>query len=178
MSSLTAARTENFDDAYARIREALGIRTQMQLAELLGIRQSSISDAKRRESIPSDWLMTLAIDHGLHPVWMLTGKGGKYMVASDQSTDMLLGSEMDRIKADAAERARQDVIDGLGVSRLLSLLRQALPQDVSLRMEMPGGASEQDLIDGIGAPVTGTATPCGMIRMDDRAGAPGAKAAA
>ncbi|MBG3875564.1 bacteriophage CI repressor [Desulfovibrio oxamicus] len=178
MSSLTAARTENFDDAYARIREALGIRTQVQLAEVLCIRQSSISDAKRRGSIPSDWLLTLGLDHGLHPVWVLTGTGGKYLVASDQSTDMLLGSEVDRIRAEAAERARQDVIDGLGVSRLLSLLRQALPQDVTLRMEMPGGASDADLTNGIGGTVTGTATPCGMIRMDDRAGASGAKVAA
>lgn len=165
MTSLTAARTENFEAAYARIREALSIRTQVQLAEVLGIRQSSISDAKRRESIPSDWLLTLALDHGLHPTWVLTGQGGKFMIASDQSTDMLLGAELERIKADAAERARQDVIDGLGVSRLLSLLRQALPQDVTLRMEMPGGASEADLIGS----VIGTATPCGMVRMDDRA---------
>jgi|GEM_PF-716211 len=150
MTRLTTTHTESFEGAYARIREALGIRTQMQLAEVLGIRQSSISDAKRRESIPSDWLLTLALDHGLHPTWVLTGTGGKFMIASDQSTGMLLGDELDRIKADAAERARQDVIDGLGVSALLSLLRQALPQDVTLRMEMPGGAS-------------------GMVRMDGRA---------
>lgn len=165
MTRPTTTHTESFEAAYARICQALSIHTQVQLAEVLGIRQSSISDAKRRESIPSDWLLTLALDHGLHPTWVLTGTGGQYMVASDQSTAMLLGDELERIKAAVAERARQDFIDGLGVSRLLSLLRQALPQDVILRMEMSGGASEADLINTI----TGTATPCRMVHMDDRA---------
>jgi hypothetical protein len=162
-----------FAPAYARIQEALGINTQMQLAEALGIRQSSISDAKRRGSIPADWLLTLALNHGLHPRWVLTGRGGRHMVASDRSTDMLLGEEVDRIRAEAAERARQDVIDGLGVSRLLSLLRQALPQEVILRMEMPGGDAAGDAATGT---VTGTPMPCGMVRMDGEAPAAGAAA--
>lgn len=39
-----------------RIRFITGTETQAELADLLGVRQSFISDAKRRGKIPSSWL--------------------------------------------------------------------------------------------------------------------------
>ena len=49
----------DFNDIYERMRIATGCRTQMELADVLEIRQSSISDAKRRDSVPGDWYMKL-----------------------------------------------------------------------------------------------------------------------
>lgn len=66
---------DGWDAAYRRIQEALGVSTQMELAAALGVRQSSISDAKRRESIPADWQLALFEDHGLMPAWVRTGEG-------------------------------------------------------------------------------------------------------
>ena len=48
-----------FTEIYERIKLATNCRTQVELAELLNIRQSSISDAKRRDSVPGDWYMKL-----------------------------------------------------------------------------------------------------------------------
>ena len=48
--------TNRFDEAFDRIKKATGMRTQVEIAKLLDIRQSSISDAKRRQSIPDSWL--------------------------------------------------------------------------------------------------------------------------
>lgn len=45
-----------FQDAYERILQATGLRTQSEVAALLGVKQSSISDAKRRKHIPDPWL--------------------------------------------------------------------------------------------------------------------------
>jgi len=59
-----------FDEALERIKRATGARTQVELAAILGIRQSSISDAKRRRSIPADWLIKLYRSHGLNPDWV------------------------------------------------------------------------------------------------------------
>ena len=53
--------------------EAIGIRTQTELAEALGIRQSSISDAKRRMVIPDSWLLRLLLQYRVNPLWILTG---------------------------------------------------------------------------------------------------------
>ena len=62
-----------FEDAVERIKKATGARTQVELAAILEIRQSSISDAKRRKSIPADWLLKLYRSHGLNPDWIMEG---------------------------------------------------------------------------------------------------------
>lgn len=69
-----------FDAAYARICEVCGMKTQTELSAYLGIRQSSISDAKRRMMIPAAWLLTLLTRKGVNPAWILTGGGSKFLV--------------------------------------------------------------------------------------------------
>lgn len=73
----------DFQSAYDRIREATGLRTQGEVATELGIRQSSISDAKRRNSIPDQWLLTLLDKHALNPAWVRSGKGPRYVTGCD-----------------------------------------------------------------------------------------------
>ena len=60
-----------------RFFEAAGCRTQVALADFLGIKQSSVADAKKRGSIPSDWLITLWRKKGVNPDWILTGQGAR-----------------------------------------------------------------------------------------------------
>ena len=69
--------------ALKRFFEAAGCRTQVELAEFLGIKQSSVSDAKERGSIPSDWLLTLWRKKGVNPDWILTGQGTKGLQPAD-----------------------------------------------------------------------------------------------
>ncbi len=69
----------NFDEVFDRIRLATGTRTQVELAEVLHIRQSSISDAKRRNSVPSDWFLKLFEQFGLNPDWLKKGAGPMYL---------------------------------------------------------------------------------------------------
>ncbi|MBI9111981.1 S24 family peptidase [Maridesulfovibrio ferrireducens] len=68
-----------FDETLERIKKATGTRTQVQLAEILNIRQSSISDAKRRSSIPAEWYIKLYKTHGLNPEWLSDGVEPVYM---------------------------------------------------------------------------------------------------
>ena len=69
----------NFDEIFERIKYATHTRTQIELATVLDIRQSSISDAKRRNSIPSDWCMKLFERFGLNPDWIKKGTGPMYL---------------------------------------------------------------------------------------------------
>ena len=59
---------DKFDAQFQRILEATGCKTQVELADILEVRQSAISDAKRRMTIPSNWLETLHKKQGLHVV--------------------------------------------------------------------------------------------------------------
>lgn len=72
--------------ALQRVYEAVGCRTQVELAQFLGIRQSSISDAKRRKAIPADWLLKILREKGISPDWILTGEGPRTMQAAGYAT--------------------------------------------------------------------------------------------
>lgn len=67
-------KPDAFEDAYARIQAATRTRTQTEIANLLGIKQSSISDAKKKNTIPDGWLITLYRSLGLEPDWVLYGQ--------------------------------------------------------------------------------------------------------
>ena len=71
----------------ARVFEAAGCQTQLQLAAILDIRQSSISDAKRRGAIPSDWLIKLLYLRGVNPAWIMDGIGPKFLAPSNDPVD-------------------------------------------------------------------------------------------
>lgn len=72
---VTPEREAAFEAAMARIKDVTGASTQVQLAEVLEVRQSSISDAKRRASIPPEWLLKLQRSHKIFADWFLTGEG-------------------------------------------------------------------------------------------------------
>ncbi|EFL53054.1 putative phage repressor [Solidesulfovibrio fructosivorans JJ]] len=68
-----------FDEAFDRIKQATGMRTQVEIAKLLDIRQSSISDAKRRQSIPDSWLIKLYQIYNLNPNWIIDGEQPQFL---------------------------------------------------------------------------------------------------
>ena len=69
----------SFDEVMTRIYMATGTTTQVDLGEYLGVRQSSVSDAKKRNSIPSRWLLTLFFKDWINPNWILRGIGGMFV---------------------------------------------------------------------------------------------------
>lgn len=78
---------EYFTAAYNRIREVTGCRTQVEVSEFLDIRQSSISDAKKRGNIPGEWLITLLEKNSINPLWIKTGRGDRYVALSPNAPE-------------------------------------------------------------------------------------------
>ncbi len=72
------------ENALKRFFEAAGCRTQMELAQFLDIQQSTVSDAKKRGTIPSEWLVKLLHIKHVNPDWVLTGEGSRYLVPADK----------------------------------------------------------------------------------------------
>ncbi len=66
------------DEQLRRIYEATGCKTQVDLAALFGIRQSSVSIVRRQNKIPDKWLVQLSL-MGINLGWVLTGKGPRYL---------------------------------------------------------------------------------------------------
>lgn len=81
-SGKEAPRASEFDLGFERIAMAIKTRenfTQQELAAILGIRQSSVSDAKRRGVIPGEWAIKLFRDFRLNPLWIYEGLAPKFV---------------------------------------------------------------------------------------------------
>ena len=71
----------SFEAIYARMLFAAGVRTQTELANLLQMKQASISEAKKRGSIPAEWCMRLYDTCGIRFDWQRFGTGPVYDAA-------------------------------------------------------------------------------------------------
>ncbi len=99
------------NQALARVYEVAECRTQLELSQVLEIRQSSISDAKRRNSIPSDWLIKLLRLKQINPHWILTGQGSKFLVSSETAPPV---RSVNTVEVRPPEQcSAQDLIDEL-----------------------------------------------------------------
>lgn len=81
------------DDILRRIMFATNLKTQTQLADVLGVRRAAITDAKRRKSIPAEWFLKLCRLYQLNPVWLESGFGPMYVKqgGSDEQSPAPLG---------------------------------------------------------------------------------------
>ncbi len=82
---------QDFNAIMQRLYEATETKTQQQLATILEVQQSSISDSKRRESIPDSWLITLLTKKNINPLWVLDGTEPKFQ-SNDNETPLFLAS--------------------------------------------------------------------------------------
>lgn len=58
-----------------RMIRAIGGKTQGDLGKILGISQTSISEAKRKGKVPPEWFLKLCVEKKLNPNWLLAGQG-------------------------------------------------------------------------------------------------------
>ena len=69
----------DFEAQYRRVFEAAGCVTQTELADFLAIAESTVSDVKRRKTIPSAWFLKLFEEKCINPHWIRTGQGCRTM---------------------------------------------------------------------------------------------------
>jgi len=67
-----------FDKFFKRLSEVSGVRTQQEMARLLGVNRSAITQAKTRGVVPETWLYKLARDFGYSLEWLEKGTGEQW----------------------------------------------------------------------------------------------------
>ncbi len=92
---ITKESRAEFEGAMDRLRQVSGCSTQVQLADFLGIRQSSISDAKRRCSIPAEWLLRVWRKTRISPDWIMYGKDSGHKLAMPADADGMILKDID-----------------------------------------------------------------------------------
>jgi len=71
--------TSVFDNFLKRVFETTGVNSQSELAEALDINRSAITQARKKDAIPSKWLLQLFRRYGLNPDWVETGNGQAFI---------------------------------------------------------------------------------------------------
>ena len=74
------------ESVLSRIMSATGIRSQSELARVLGIGRQAVTDAKKRSHIPADWYLYLCRKYGLNPQWLESGLGTMYIAEQGESS--------------------------------------------------------------------------------------------
>ncbi|MEE4358392.1 MAG: S24 family peptidase [Desulfococcaceae bacterium] len=67
--------TSAFDIFLTRVFEATGIRSQNELALFLKVNRSAITQAKKKDAVPENWIFKLSRSFGLNPDWLEKGRG-------------------------------------------------------------------------------------------------------
>lgn len=77
--------TTAFDAFLKRIFEATGIASQNELASVLKINRSAITQARKKNAIPDKWILKLFRLYGLNPDWIETGIGPVFAKTAESS---------------------------------------------------------------------------------------------
>lgn len=74
--------TPRFEQFLHRLSEAAGIGSQTELADALGVNRSAITQARKKDAIPSKWLLQMYRAYGLNPDWLEKGEGQAFIALS------------------------------------------------------------------------------------------------
>jgi phage repressor protein C with HTH and peptisase S24 domain len=76
---MSASRFESF---LQRVFQATGLTSQTELASVLKVNRSAITQARKKNSIPDKWILQLYKTYGLNPDWVETGSGQTFIKKS------------------------------------------------------------------------------------------------
>ena len=94
VSNMTATK---FDSFLQRVFEATGLTSQTELASVLSINRSAITQARKKDSIPDKWILQLYRSFGLNPDWIETKNKKKFHQHPEFSDDAF--SNIPKVKA-------------------------------------------------------------------------------
>lgn len=59
-----------FETFSKKVSDAIGLRNQNELSAAIGVNSSSITQARKRDKIPANWILKLCLKYGLNPNWL------------------------------------------------------------------------------------------------------------
>ena len=138
-----------FHPFYQRLFSEGIIASQRELASLLGVKDSAISQAKKRKIIPRAWITEISEKMNLTPKWIKTGNGEKYFDKPDDSNHSF--EIVPKVKArlyagDGSFDVDQKIAEYYSFQKLW-LRKKGNPKNMVL-MDIVGNSMEPELKDG------------------------------
>jgi phage repressor protein C with HTH and peptisase S24 domain len=135
-----------FKPFFIRIAEATGISSQTQLASILNVNRSAITQAKMNDSIPAKWILHLSREFGLNPDWIEKGTGSK-LIRGDETAFEKIPKVKARLSAGGGSFEVGDEIEGFYSFQKDWLRTRGMPDKMVL-MDIFGNSMEPELKDG------------------------------
>lgn len=135
-----------FKPFFLRIAEATGISSQTQLASILNVNRSAITQAKVNDSIPAKWILHLSREFGLSPDWIEKGTGSK-LIRDDETAFEKIPKVKARLSAGGGSFEVGDEIEGFYSFQKDWLRAKGIPGNMVL-MDIFGNSMEPELKDG------------------------------
>ena len=136
-----------FDRFFTRISNATGIRSQTQLASILGVNRSAITQAKKNRSLPPAWILLLSRKFGLNPEWIENGAGEKHIKDYDTTRFDKIPKVRARLSAGGGSFEVNSDIEGY-YSFQKDWLRKHGSTENMVLMDIFGNSMEPELKDG------------------------------
>lgn len=70
-----AEQGPGFEGFYARTASVTGLSSQAELAAVLGVHRSAITQAKKKNAVPKAWILAVSRQAGVDPDWLEFGRG-------------------------------------------------------------------------------------------------------
>lgn len=100
-----------------RLKDALGVKSQIEIANAMGISHSAVSHAIKHRRIPDTWKVVLVERYNVNPLWVAYGgKNKKYLLPVDKR-EVLYVSRTTKIQRHSGESnmVREERIPGTTV---------------------------------------------------------------
>lgn len=105
-SSEQAQNARNqFDERMDRLWSASGAKSDAQFAKVLGIKQQSVSSARKRKQLPFVWVVEISEKFNVSSDWLLYGTG--QMLRGDAAGVSQAGDEPSETRPGSKERSRR-----------------------------------------------------------------------
>lgn len=139
----------HFDSFLKRVFSATELETQTDLASVLRINRSAITQARRKDSIPSKWILQLYRIYGFNPDWLENGTGETFLpVGQEKETKFKhIPKVIARLSAGGGSFEIGADIQGYYAFQTAWLRSKGNPQHMVL-MDIFGNSMEPELKDG------------------------------
>ena len=70
-----------------KVSDVIGLRNQNELSAVIGVNSSSITQARKRDKIPANWILQLCLKYGLNPNWLEKDIGPAFIQPFDNAEE-------------------------------------------------------------------------------------------
>ena len=138
---------DGFDGFFARASRAAGLASQTELAVMLGVHRSAVTQAKKKDAVPKAWVLAVSRQTGVDPDWLEFGTGARPGGTASEAAYVSVPKVRARLSAGGGSFETGGDVEGYYSFRRDWLRRKGQPGSMVL-MDVVGNSMEPEIRHG------------------------------